>query len=115
MHRIGSNVFLVAATGEVILGFADFRRLSETTVELAAIYLLPEIQGRGIGARLLQAGIARFPPPTSFMLRVERDNAQAQRFYEAHGFRRTGEHAEEFYRHVVHEVEMILGSPETAL
>jgi ribosomal protein S18 acetylase RimI-like enzyme len=113
-RRMESNVFLVAAEGEEILGFADFRSLSETEAELAAIYVLPEMQGRGIGARLLEAGIGRFPPPTGFVLRVERDNAQAQRFYEAHGFRRTGEHTEHFYRHVVHEVKMILRAPETA-
>jgi N-acetylglutamate synthase-like GNAT family acetyltransferase len=48
-HRMEANVFLVAATGEEILGFADFHRLSETAVELAAIYVLPEMQGRGSG------------------------------------------------------------------
>jgi ribosomal protein S18 acetylase RimI-like enzyme len=114
-HRMESNVFIVAMMGEEILGFADFRRLSETSVELAAIYVLPGMQGRGIGSRLLESGTGRFPPLTKFMLRVERDNTRALNFYEAHGFRRTREHAEEFYGHVVHETEMILGSPETAL
>jgi ribosomal protein S18 acetylase RimI-like enzyme len=113
-RRMESNVFLVATEGEEILGFADFRRLSGTEAELAAIYVLPEMQGQGIGARLLEAGIGRFPPRTRFVLRVEQDNMQAQRFYEAHGFRRTGEHAEEFYGHVVHEVEMILRATESA-
>jgi hypothetical protein len=42
-HRTESNVFLVAATYEEVLGFADFRQLSKTVVELAAIYVLPEI------------------------------------------------------------------------
>ena len=42
-RRTESNVFLVAATYEEVLGFADFRQLSETVVELAAIYVLPEI------------------------------------------------------------------------
>ena len=113
-RRMESNVFLVAAEGEEVFGFADFRALSETEAELAAIYVLPEMQGRGIGARLLEAGIGRFPLRTGFVLRVEQDNTQAQRFYEAHGFRRTGEHAEEFYGHVVYEVEMILRVTEPA-
>jgi ribosomal protein S18 acetylase RimI-like enzyme len=112
--RMESNVFLVAAAGEDILGFAEFRALSETDVELAAIYVLTEMRGRGIGARLLEAGIGRFSPRTRFVLRVEQDNTQAQRFYEAHGFRRTGEHEEDFYGHVVHEVEMILRATESA-
>jgi len=111
LRRMESNVFLVATEGKEILGFADFRSLSETEAELAAIYVLPEMQGRGIGACLLEAGIGTFPPRTSFVLRVERDNAQAQRFYEAHGFRRAGQHTDAFYGYVVHEVEMILHAP----
>ena len=107
-RRKESNVFLVAAEGGEILGFADFRPLSETEAELSAIYVLPEMQERGIGTRLLEAGIGAFLPRTSFVLRVERDNAQAQRFYEAHGFRRAGQHTDAFYGHVVNEVEMIL-------
>lgn len=110
-RRMESNVFLVAAEGGEILGFADFRSLSEREAELAAIYVLPEMQGRGIGTRLLEAGIGAFPPRTSFVLRVERDNAQAQRFYEAHGFRRAGQYEDAFYGHVVHEMEMILYTP----
>ena len=113
-RRMESNVFLVAAEGEEVFGFADFRALSETEAELAALYVLPEMQGRGIGARLLEAGIGRFPPRTRFVLRVERANTRAQRFYEAHGFRHTGEHAEDFYGHVVYEVEMVLRATETA-
>lgn len=107
-QRMKSNVFLVAAEGEEILGFADFRPLSDTETGLAAIYVLPEMQGRGIGTLLLETGVGRFPPDTEFVLRVERDNAQAQRFYEDHGFRRTGLHTDHFYGHMVHEVEMIL-------
>ena len=42
-NRIASNVFLVALKKGSIIGFADFRLLSETDVELAAIYVLPEV------------------------------------------------------------------------
>jgi ribosomal protein S18 acetylase RimI-like enzyme len=113
-HRMESDVFLVAAESGEILGFADFMSLSETEAQLAAIYVLPEMQGRGIGARLLEAGIGAFPPRTTFVLRVERDNVQAQRFYEAHRFRRAGQYEDAFYGHVVHGVEMILGAAEPA-
>ncbi|HJQ30361.1 MAG TPA: GNAT family N-acetyltransferase [Rubrobacter sp.] len=107
-RRMEPNVFLVAVRREEVLGFADFQPLSDTEAELAAIYVLPEMQGRGIGALLLEAGIGRFSESTSFVLRVERDNARAQRFYEAHGFRRTGVHTDHFFGHVVNEVEMVL-------
>ncbi len=85
-ERIGSNVFLVALHDGTVVGFADFRPLPGSRVELAALYVLPEVQGRGIGTRLLRAGIDRFPLGTGFVLRVERGNAPARRFYELHGF-----------------------------
>lgn len=107
-QRIESNVFIVALQDGRIVGFADFRPLSKTHVELAAIYVLPEMQGRGIGTRLLRAGVERFPSGTTFVLRVERDNAPAQRFYETHGFRKSGEFTEELFEHQVHDVEMVL-------
>jgi ribosomal protein S18 acetylase RimI-like enzyme len=112
-HRREANVFLVATHDGSVVGFADFRSLSTTEAELAAIYVLPEMQGRGIGARLLQAGISEFPLSTSVMLRVERGNTRARRFYEAHGFRHAGDHAEELGGHVVHEAEMIPHLPDS--
>jgi ribosomal protein S18 acetylase RimI-like enzyme len=112
-HRMEANVFLVALHNGSVVGFADFRSRSSTEVELAAIYVLPEMQGRGIGSRLLQAGIGRFSLSKSLMLQVEQDNTRAQRFYEAHGFRHAGDHAVEIYGHVVHTAEMILHLPNS--
>ncbi len=106
--RMRSNVFLVALQDGNIVGFADFRPISQTEVELAAIYVLPEMQARGIGGRLLAAGIARFAAGTRFVLRVERDNEPTLRFYEARGFRRSGEFTEELFGHEFHDVEMVL-------
>lgn len=111
-HRMEANVFLVALCNGSVVGFADFRSRSTTEAELAAIYVLPEMQGRGIGSRLLRAGIGRFPLSKSLVLQVEQDNTQAQRFYEAHGFRYAGDHAVELCGHVIHLVEMILRLPE---
>jgi ribosomal protein S18 acetylase RimI-like enzyme len=110
-QRMEANVFLVASHNGCVVGFADLRSRSTTEAELAAIYVLPEMQGRGIGSRLLRAGIGRFPLSTSLVLRVERDNTRAQRFYEAHGFRHAADHAEEICGHVVDVAEMILHLP----
>jgi len=107
-RRIGSNVFLAALQGGSIVGFADFRPLSRTEVEIAAIYVLPEMQAQGVGGRILAAGTSRFAAGTRFILRVERDNAAAIGFYEAHGFRTTGELTEELFGHAFHDVEMVL-------
>jgi ribosomal protein S18 acetylase RimI-like enzyme len=106
--RMESDTFLVAFHDDGVVGFADFRSRPTTEVELAAIYVLPEMQGRGIGSRLLEAGISRFPLSTSFVLRVERDNTRARRFYEAHGFKHAGDHAERFCGHVFHLTKMTL-------
>ena len=58
-----ANVFPVASHNGSVVGSADFRPHTTTEAELAAIYVLPEMQVQGIGARLLQAGIGRFPAP----------------------------------------------------
>jgi ribosomal protein S18 acetylase RimI-like enzyme len=106
--RIASNVLLVARKEGNIVGFADFRPLSAADVELAAIYVLPEVQSQGVGGRLVAAGIARFAAGMRFVLRVERDNASAQRFYEARGYKRSGESSERLCGHEFHHVVMSL-------
>jgi ribosomal protein S18 acetylase RimI-like enzyme len=107
--RIASNVLLVVRKEGNIVGFADFRPLTQTEIELAAIYVLPEVQSQGVGGRLVAAGIARFAAGTRFVLRVERDNATARRFYEARGFQARAESTEVYLGHELHHVEMVLG------
>ena len=111
-RRMEAGVFLVAAVDTdvdaKVLGFANLNRISRSEVFLGAIYVLPEAQGLGIGSRLLEAGIGRFQAAERFVLRVERNNSKARRFYEARGFRATGEFEEVLYGHTVHETEMVL-------
>lgn len=107
-RRISSGAFLVATREGEVVGFSDWHPASETTVVLAAIYVLPEWQGRGIGTRLLLAGLESFPSAEKFTLRVESDNSNARRFYEAHGFRVRGEHNDDLLGHRTHELEMVL-------
>ncbi len=108
LQRIENDVFLVATRDDEVLGFADFRPAMEGSTELAAIYVLPEAQGQGIGSRLLDAGLSRFPPDTRFVLSVERDNPKARRFYEARGFRPVREFVDVYLGHEFHDVEMVL-------
>ena len=111
-RRMESGVFLVAAVDtEVdtkVLGFANLNQISRSRVFLGSLYVLPEAQDLGIGSRLLSAGTGRFPAAKRFILRVERNNLRARRFYESHGFHETGEFEEVLYGHKVHETEMIL-------
>ncbi len=112
LQRIANDVFLVAARDDEVLGFADFRPAAEGSTELAAIYVLPEAQGQGTGSRLLDVGLGRFPPNTTFVLGVERDNLKARRFYEARDFRPVRELVDVYLGHDFHDVEMVL-EPES--
>lgn len=107
-RRISTGAFFVAVCEGEVLGFSDWHPTSETGVLLAAIYVLPDHQGRGTGSRLLRAGLERFPSARKFSLRVERDNPAARRFYEAHGFRVSGGFVEDLLGHRTHELEMVL-------
>lgn len=107
-RRMESGVFLVAAVDTKVLGFANLNRLSRSEVFLGAFYVLPEAQGLGIGSRLLETGIGRFPSAERFVLRVARENTKARLFYKSRGFRETGEFEEALYGHKVHETEMVL-------
>ena len=81
-HRMETGVFLVAVQGGEVVGFADFDPDTGQSgeVELAAIYVLPEMQGRGVGTRLLEAGIGRFESAGSLTRRVARGNVGGRRF-----------------------------------
>lgn len=107
-RRMVSDVFLVAALDGEVVGFADFEPASRTAAYLGALYVLPDRQRCGTGARLPHAGIASFPPATKFILRVEKHNARAEAFYRRHGFEVTGEATEYLFGHESREVEMTL-------
>ncbi len=108
--RMETGVFLVAVRRGEVVGFADFGPVPDRPgeVELAAIYVLPAMQGRGIGTRLLESGISRFAWAESLTLRVARDNLGGRRFYEARGFRAVGEHVWRTSGREVPELEMVL-------
>jgi GNAT superfamily N-acetyltransferase len=56
MQRIANDVFLVAMGDDEGFSFADFGIISESEAGLAAIYVLPEAQGQGLGSKLLEPG-----------------------------------------------------------
>ena len=68
------------------------------SITLAGIQLLPEFQNSGIGSTLLnqlkeEADLKQMP----LHLSVEKDNPNAQRFYERHGFTICDEDKREFH------------------
>jgi ribosomal protein S18 acetylase RimI-like enzyme len=87
--------FLVADDGKRIGGMA----FAESTdggklVVLRQLYVLPNLQGRGIGGMLLDEIIESFPEANAIRLEVEAQNTRAIAFYEANGFVRSGDAGE---------------------
>jgi len=72
-----------------IIGLTTVRKISDDTVVLSRLYILPQYQRQGIGRQLLQAGITAFPTIRTIRLEVEENNQSAYTFYHNHGFRET--------------------------
>jgi ribosomal protein S18 acetylase RimI-like enzyme len=102
------GLFLVAETDGEILGFADFNRPfdDDRVVSLAAIYVSPKEQRKGAGSKLVEEGIRRYPDATAIVVRFEKRNDPARRFYERHGFEKIGECEVDFLGHTSKMVEM---------
>lgn len=78
--------------------------------EIVAIYLLPEIWGRGAGRKLLQSAIEKMKRNgcKNICLWVLRDNIRARKFYEKNGFILSGNEREiEIAKCNIREVEYI--------
>ena len=83
-----------ALTG--IVNFGPAREGEGNIGELRAIYVLPEVWGSGVAARLFSAAAERLKARgyEHFYLWVLEDNLRARRFYEKMGMRRTDERKE---------------------
>lgn len=97
------------ASGGKVVGFSNFVPVvgEPGEAELAAIYVLPGAQGRGVGARLLDAGVERSAGARRIILYVVRDNLAARRFYEGRGFRAAAEHVWRLPDREIPELEMV--------
>jgi len=112
-QRMARGAFLVAVVQGEVVGFVDLSA-EGSGVEVAALYVLPEHHGRGVGTRLLEEGLVRFPNAERCVLEVVRENATARRFYEARGFRAVGEAVWRFPGGRAVELRMVreLGRPD---
>lgn len=99
-HR--SAPVFVATRDDQVRGFAELRWgqdetegfVSPVDAELKALYVHPEDWGRGIGSRLLEAGLFAVPPTYERLsLQTFRANDAAREFYERRGFTWIGEAA----------------------
>lgn len=100
-ERLANTNFYVAVKDDEVVGYANFSALHQNgEVELAAIYVLPSEQGKGIGSSLLSYGIQQLSPHAIY-LNVEKENLIGRQFYEAKGFEVTKSFEEPFFGHTL--------------
>ncbi|MDR3527103.1 MAG: GNAT family N-acetyltransferase [Rhizomicrobium sp.] len=83
------HCFWAAFDGDEALGFASGYR-KDATIWIKKLYVLPEVQGRGVGRALMQTVIDAFTPAREVRLFVNGQNRAAQVFYERCGFTNDG-------------------------
>ncbi|MFD0771489.1 GNAT family N-acetyltransferase [Bacillus sp. CGMCC 1.60114] len=108
-HRLQySHLFVGEVDGKVV-GFANFSPIKhQSETELGAIYLLPEYQSNGIGAALLQTGIAMLEGVKKIYINVESENKKGKAFYNAKGFAVVDAFEEDFGGHILKTLRMVL-------
>ena len=88
-HRWPKNTLLADLDGKIV-GFSCYGTDDSGAGEVIAIYLLKEVQGRGLGRKLMDATLDCLTSCSSVFLWVLKGNDQAIGFYEHYGFRFDG-------------------------
>ena len=81
---------LVAELDGKIVGFSCYGHTENGEGEVIAIYLLKEVQGTGLGWKLMNATVAQLTENPTIGLWVLKGNNQAIGFYEHYGFHLSG-------------------------
>lgn len=107
-QRIERSIVYVAEVEGKVVGFANYSTVRDGgKVELAAIYLYPEFQGKGIGTALIQRAVKKLIGIKEIYINVEKDNKIGMNFYEAKGFEIVKESDLEFDGHILKQVRMV--------
>jgi ribosomal protein S18 acetylase RimI-like enzyme len=108
LRRLEGSFMFVAEVSNGIVGFANYSPVREDgKVELGAIYIHPEYQGKGIGSSLLQTGID-LEGVKEIFINVEKENKIGMTFYKAKGFEIFSEFDDVFDGHTLKTVRMVL-------
>jgi ribosomal protein S18 acetylase RimI-like enzyme len=84
------SVFLNAFDHDQLVGTLFAALQPDGAVMLNRLYVRPDVQGRGVGQLLFEAGMDALGDPEIVRLEVEPDNAGAVEFYERLGFEESG-------------------------
>lgn len=106
--RLKNTIIYVSEVDGKVVGFANFTSGSkEGDVELAALYLFPAYQGKGIGTALLHESLDQLGS-REVHLSVEKNNEIGTTFYKAKGFEVVSEFDDDFDGHSLRTVRMVL-------
>jgi ribosomal protein S18 acetylase RimI-like enzyme len=87
--KSGHRFWIAADHGEPVGYISAYKE--KGAIWIKKLYLDASAQGKGIGARMVEAAVASFLPAREMRLLVHRENLPAQRFYDRLGFTRSGE------------------------
>jgi ribosomal protein S18 acetylase RimI-like enzyme len=108
-NRIEQSVLLVAEKDEKIFGFANFSPIDDdNNSKLMAIYIKPDLHGKGIGTKLLQAGLDKLKGVAKISVNVEKENQIGKNYYHAKGFSLVEEFEEDFDGYTLQTMRMVL-------
>ena len=79
------HAFWIAQVGGRDAGFCAAYK-EDTTIWLKKLYILPDMQGHGLGRLLTDTAVAHISPAGELALFVKNDNAKAIAFYRHTGF-----------------------------
>jgi ribosomal protein S18 acetylase RimI-like enzyme len=103
--RLKETLFLVADNKSVIEGFINIAQ-REGYSELAAIYLLPSTQRKGLGTMLLHAAFKEVNKGDKVIVYVEKENVKGLSFYKKNGFELVEEFEEELLGEKVQTIKL---------
>lgn len=94
----GRGRFWVAVENDQVIGTVAIREIDNDTAKLHRMFVLTQYHGKGVGPALLQHAIdfARQQGYTEIILNTHHLMHRAHRFYEKHGFTKTGDTSDKF-------------------
>lgn len=106
----------IAIIDDTIVGFSCFMESRDEDLsgagEIAAIYVLKAYQHQGIGKKLLEVALSSLKSYQVISLWVLKENKQAIKFYEKHGFQKDGSSKIVMERQAIRMIKEINGDDE---